>query len=570
MNSRSLLSLLIIVSLAALLMATPGRTRPSIVLISVDTLRPDHLSAYGYSRKTSPSIDALAAGGLLFEDVLVPQPQTSPSHATMLTGVNLWKHGVVTNGFKLQERVDTLASALHRAGYDTAGVVAVSHIGRERGFARGFDRFSGPPPLKIGDLGDATRRDAEMVNAEVRRTLDEHAARYSGAPMFLFVHYFDCHYPYRSWDKTEDLSRAHLPDEQKQTAKQIRRYDDGIEWTDRHIGDVVKYVREKLGDNVIFVITSDHGEQIGDHGMPINHADIYRETVRVPLIIAGPGIEAGHVEQRVSSLDLPVSLARLAGTVLHNALDGIDLLRTARNDRSWLSRLFGKKDERTFVVTGPPTYTRSIALVKGSAWYIKNFDQAYRYARIQTPAPSEPGPVTILAGRKTDGQQTSYTVDVHQYQPFFITFEHVASSPTCSAAALMTIEPGLYYSRNATPFRGSIRITVPAARMDTVTFSVSPAKCAGVTRYAVSREPPPGTTETPDIFKNLVNRRMLRGDELYDVANDPLMLRNLLPTENSIALDAELRFLFGEVSRRVPAQKVPSEQIRSLRALGYV
>jgi arylsulfatase A-like enzyme len=570
MSRRFLLFILALACLPLFLTGVPVRPRPSIVLISVDTLRADHLSAYGYARKTSPSIDALAARGLLFEDVLVPEPQTSPSHASMLTGVNPFKHGVITNGFKLVDGVDTIASALHRAGYDTAGVVAISHIGSSRGFAKGFDRFSAPRPLKAGDPGDSLRRDADTVNAEVRRVIDQHVTSAAAAPMFLFVHYFDCHYPYRSWDKTEDFSRAYLLDEQKQTAKQIPRYDDGIAWTDRHIAEVMKYVREKIGDNVIFVITADHGEQIGDHGQPVNHADIYRETVRVPLVMAGPGIQTGRVEQRVSLLDLPVSLARLAGASLHNSLDGVDLLRTVDDERSWFSKLFDKKKaERAFLIAGGPTYSRSIALVKGSEWYIKNFDQAYRYARIQTPAPAIAIPSRVLKGT-VDGQQSSYTVDIRRYRPFWVTFEHVTSSPGCAATALATIEPGIYYYREPTPFKGSIRITVPAARLDAVTLTIAPKTCAGVTRYSVSREAPPGVTDAPDIFKSLVERKLRTGDELYDVAKDPLMLRNILPVPGRHDLDGELQTLFGEWSRRVQAQKVPSEQVRSLRALGYL
>src|SRR5437879_1892807 len=98
MNSRSLLFSLAVASFVLFVTAAPDVGRPSIVLISIDTLRADHLSSYGYARKTSPAIDAIAASGLLFEDVLVPQPQTSPSHASMLTGVRPWKHGVMTNG----------------------------------------------------------------------------------------------------------------------------------------------------------------------------------------------------------------------------------------------------------------------------------------------------------------------------------------------------------------------------------------------------------------------------------------------------------------------------------------
>ena len=570
MNRRFLLLLLAFASFATFVTGVPVRTRPSIVLISIDTLRADHLSSYGYARKTSPSLDALAARGLLFEDVLVPEPQTSPSHASMFTGVTPWKHGVVTNGFKLNEGMDTIAAALQRAGYDTAGVVAISHIGDARGFGRGFERFSSPRPLKIGDAGGALRRDADTVNADVRRMIDQHVTNAAGKPLFLFVHYFDCHYPYRSWDKTEDLSRAYVPDEQKQSAKLIPRYDDGIAWTDRHIADVMKYIREKLGENVIFVITADHGEQIGDHGQPVNHADIYRETVRVPLIMAGPGIQTGRVERRVSSLDLPVSLARLGGTTLHNSLDGVDLLRTADNDRSWFSRIFSKEDDRAFVITGGPTLTRSIAMVKGAEWYIKNFDQAYRYARVQTPAPDSAKPSNVLSGRNAEGRQISYTVDVRQYRPFWVTFEHVTSSPSCAATALTTIEPGFLYYRDPISFKGSIRITVPAARMDAVTLTVAPANCAGVTRYSVSREAPPGTVDTPDLFKYLVGRRLRAGDELYDVSKDPLMLRNIISDRPGEDLDNELQTLYRGQLRRVTTQSIPSEQLRSLRAIGYL
>jgi arylsulfatase A-like enzyme len=569
MNRRILVPVVAVLSLATLVTAIPVKTRPSIVLISVDTLRADHLSVYGYSRNTSPSIDALAARGLLFEDVLVPLPQTSPSHASMLTGVSPWKHGVLTNGFKLAEGVDTLASALRRVGYDTAGVVAIGHIGSSRGFGSGFNRFSDSRALVAGDPGDASRRDAEIVNTEVRRTIDQHAASAGGAPMFLFVHYFDCHYPYRWWNKTEDISRAYDPAVQKQTATLIPRYDDGIAWTDRHIGEVVRYARQKLGDNVIFVITADHGEQIGDHAQPVNHSDIYRETVRVPLIIAGPGIPTRRVTERVSSMDLPVALARLAGASLHNALDGIDLLRTADDDRSWFSRLFSQRIERPFLVVGGPTYTRSIALVKGSQWYIKNFDKAYRYARIQNPAPAAAKPSKVLAGRIVDGQ-VAYTVDARQYRPFWITFEHVTSSPACTATALMTIEPGFYYYRDAISFTGSIRVTLPAARLDAVTLTVSPPNCAGVTRYAVSREPPSGTSDMPDIFKYLVPRRMRSEDELYDVTADPLMLNNIISADRRRPLDDELQALFERQSRPIAAQVIPTEQLRALRALGYL
>jgi arylsulfatase A-like enzyme len=554
---------------AALVAAAPSPKRPTIVLISIDTLRADHLSAYGYARKTSPFIDSVAAKGLLFERAVVAQPQTSPSHASLLTGVTPWKHGVITNGFRLPGSVDTLAAALRRAGYDTAGVVAVPFLGSARGYAAGFNRFAEPPAMQHRELGlePEHRRDANQINADAKRTIDVHLAQQPRAPLFLFVHYFDCHYPYRSWDPAENQSRAYIPEEKNKTARQIQRYDDGIAWTDRHIEELVKYARAKLGNDIVLVITADHGEQLGDHGLPVGHADIYRETVHVPLIVAAPGYGPRRIETRVSTLDVPVTLARLGGARLRNALDGLDLFRTVNRETSWRHQLLAS-EERAFVIMGAPTYTRSVALVKGSKWFIKNFDHAYRDARIETPAPPGRAPANPLQGRNVDGQM-SYTVNIHQYRPFWVTFEHRTSSPACAATALTTIDPGIAYYLKPTPFKGSIRITVPAARVDAVTLSVTPANCAGVTRYEVTREAPPGVMQPPDLFNHLVARKLHSGDELYDVTADPLMRRNL-PGADSSPMDKELQSLFEASARQVPRQRVPNEYLETLRSLGYI
>ncbi|HEV7487117.1 MAG TPA: sulfatase [Thermoanaerobaculia bacterium] len=566
MAIRPFLTIVALSSVVAFVTAVPVRTPPSIILISIDTLRADHLSAYGYQRQTSPFIDSVARRGLLFECAIVPQPQTSPSHASMLTGVSPWKHGVLTNGFGMNGTVDTIAASLHRVGYGTAGVVAVSHLGKSRGFAAGFDQFSEPPAY---NGHNNTRRDAEVVNSEAKSAIDAHVRARGAKPMFLFLHYFDCHYPYRSWDKTEDLSHAYDPQEQNQTAKQITRYDDGIQWVDKHLADITQYARAKLGENIILVITADHGEQIGDHDLAVGHADIYRETVRVPLIVAGPGVGAGRVTSMASTLDIPISIARLAGSRLRNAVDGVDLLHTAETEHSWMSRIFGSGEERSLLVTGTPTYTRSIALVKGSTWYIKNFDKAYRYSRVQSPAPAEHPPSKVLQGRISE-QKMRYTVDVRQYRPIWITFEHVAKSPVCAASAQLIIDPGFMYYRDPLQFKGSIRVTVPAARLDSVTLLVTPVACAGATRYEVSREPPPGTTDNPDLFNYLVPRRNRPGDELYRVDEDPLMRRNVMPADGEPAWDRSLQSLFEANVRRVMQQDVPSEQLRALRALGYL
>lgn len=542
---------------------------PSIVLISVDTLRADHLSAYRYPKTTSPSIDAVAARGLVFDRAIVPEPQTSPSHASLLTGVGPWKHGVTTNGFRIADGIDTLPDALRRAGYDTAGVVAIAHLGSSRGFGRGFMRFSEPRALLPGETHISSRRDAGTVNAEAVRMIDAHVATRPRSPMFLFVHYFDCHYPYRSWDLTEDKSKAFLPDEQRQTARQLQRYDDGVTWTDRHIGELLAAVRAKLGENVVIVITADHGEQIGDHDVPVGHADLYRETVRVPLIVAGPGIDADHVRTRVSNMDIPIALARLGGASLKNKVDGTDLLKVADRDTSLFHRLLGGPTERTFIVFGGPLYTRSLALIQDNKWYIRNFDSAYRNAKISTPAPASGGPTKTLPGTVENGRMV-YVVPVQRYAPLSVTVEHTAASPQCAATAHILIEPGIEYYRQPTSFRQSVRMTVPAARGDVVRLEISPASCAGTTRYEVARQAPPGTTTSPDLFQYLVARRLRSGDELYDTDEDPLMRHNVLTSGEAETYDRRLRALFETTMSRSAMESVPDEMLATLKSLGYL
>ncbi|HEV2722163.1 MAG TPA: sulfatase [Thermoanaerobaculia bacterium] len=366
--------------------ASSTRPRPSIVLISVDTLRADHLACYGYARPTSPFIDSLAQRGTLFEEAQVPRPATSPSHASLLTGVMPRGHGVLANGMVMKTSVDTLAAALKRAGYETAASVAVSHIGRKVGFARRFDHFLEPT---VTDPNSDTRRFGEAVNADVRSMIDAHLAARNGKPLFLFVHYFECHYPYRAWDKSEKTDPWN-PAVQADRPRQLMRYDDGIRRVDERIRELHDYVTAKLGPNVVFCITADHGEQIGDHGLAVGHADIYRETVRVPLILSGPELPRGvRVKTAVSTMDVPVFLARLGGARFVTAVDGHDLGPLIERSASWLPQLFSSAPKRLFLITGAPAYTRSIALIDGSSWYIKNFDYTYPQAWIDTPAAQE-------------------------------------------------------------------------------------------------------------------------------------------------------------------------------------
>ena len=552
--------------LLLLLAASTPPPRPHIILISVDTLRADHLGAYGYAKPTSPFLDSLAARGLLFENAYTPRPATSPSHASLLTSLLPQKHAVVSNGFVMAPNVDTLAQALRRAGYDTAGVVAVTHIGRAARFERGFDAFTDPV---VRTVTDDNRRDADEIDADARRLIDAHVASRRRQPLFLFVHYFDCHYPYRWWDRTEKADDPWSQQVQKQRDVQLRRYDDGVMHVDTHIRRLYEEAVAKLGPNVVFCVTADHGEQIGDHGLPVGHADIYRETVAVPLIIAGPGIPTGRVPAAVSTMDIGVALTKLAGAKFSNPVDGQDLLAIADRSMSWLNRLFSSGEKRPLIITGNPVYTRSVALIDGSQWYIRNFDYVYRNVWVEIPAPDSNKPSTPL--------DASGTIPYTDYEPRLVSIEHVAADPDCAMTALATVNPEVNYIDEAVAFRRSIRMTLPVARLDRVSFTVTPARCAGKTTYRVRRFedaanlPAPARRDTYIFGILLAARKLHTGDELFDISRDASMLNNLAGRTATDAFDKQASALFTKIAaQRQPPEKVNPEELQRLRSLGYL
>jgi hypothetical protein len=189
-----LLDLLVTVFLLFVLQQPPSQPRPNVVLVSIDTLRADHLGVYGYPRATSPFIDAVGARGAVFDDVVTPMPATDPSHAAMLTGLHPLRTGLLSNAMPLPPGFETVAEAFRRGDYATIGATGVYHLSQRYGFDRGFERFSG-----IAD--DAIRRSADSVNADVLHMVDDYVASRSNQPLFLFVHYFDVHAPYAGHPK---------------------------------------------------------------------------------------------------------------------------------------------------------------------------------------------------------------------------------------------------------------------------------------------------------------------------------------------------------------------------------
>jgi len=269
-----------------------GAAAPSIVLVSIDTLRSDRLPSYGYAAGSTPSLDAFAGHATLFEHAYSSCPLTLPSHATILTGLDPPDHGVRDNrAFALDETHVTLAERLQANGYRTAGFVSSMVLRRSTGIARGFDSWDD------GMDGDTSRTFAQRRGDQTVARAIDWLDRRRDDPFFLFVHLYDPHSPYAApepWNGRFDDP-----------------YDAEIAWTDTLIGRLLDALAERgLYEKAMILIVSDHGEGLGDHIETEHGLLLYRETLQVPLIVKYPD-QAGGERRRD-----PVGLVDVMPTVL--------------------------------------------------------------------------------------------------------------------------------------------------------------------------------------------------------------------------------------------------------------
>lgn len=355
-------------------------THPNIVLISIDTLRADHLGCYGYPRDTSPRIDALARAGVRFEHAYAQASWTLPSHMCLMTSQYPHVHGVQRESQSLADAGLTLAEVLSRGGYHTAAFISWIYVSRKFGFAQGFDEFVEllPPKDQIDNATTAAFK-AEEVSDRAVRWLDKRPA---DRPFFLFVHYFDPHIDYDPpppFDALFDRDHAGrasgkyawLSPYIKELHQQPRRiaprdlehvvalYDGEIRYVDTYVGQLLDALQQKVGlENCLIVLTSDHGEELDDHGSMEGHQwTLYEEVVRVPLIIRPPGRRpaAAVVETPVELIDVATSLLAQVGISPPDAFQGGNVFDLT--DRGFESPrpLFGeiqRHNRRQFVRSG--------------------------------------------------------------------------------------------------------------------------------------------------------------------------------------------------------------------------
>lgn len=289
---------------ALVLVLLPGSTacqrpsqRPNVVLISIDTLRADRLGCYGATGAETPAIDALARQGTLFRRAYSPLPLTLPAHATMLTGLEPPAHGLVDNGLTAAELgAPTLAERLQAAGYDTAAFVAAFVLNRVFGLDRGFILYDDGPPA------ETELRGLFHGVADARERLDAALAwlaRPRQRPFFLFLHLYDVHAP-------------HVVPGPFARRFAARPYDGEVAYVDSQVRRLLDVLEARgLASATLVILTSDHGEGLGDHGEETHGIFVYDATLHVPLILRLPGrIPAGRV------VEDPAGLADLAPTVL--------------------------------------------------------------------------------------------------------------------------------------------------------------------------------------------------------------------------------------------------------------
>jgi arylsulfatase A-like enzyme len=396
---------------------------PNVLLITLDTLRAANMSLYGYTRTTTPRLDRFAERGVVFERALASSPWTLPSHASLFTG--RWPHELSANyDAPLDGTYPTLAEFLAVRGYATAGFVAnLGYCSFATGLGRGFHHYE-DYPRSLGQIASSstlfrTVLDNFTLRAQLRN--DEHLNRVTapalnaraldwlsaqhGRPFFMFLNYFDTHEPYlppppfdrqfgpgrqrgrysplRRWLWDPKLADTTLDDAQRR--EEMDAYDGAMAYLDHHVGLFLDELdRRGILENTIIVITSDHGEEFGEHGVYEHGYSLYRAGVHVPLIVVAPQGIPEHL--RIRS---PVSLRSLAATVVDLLGLGAgapfpgrsfaNLWRDARGEPapgagdlepllSEVSRAAGQRDWY------PTSKGDMKALVEGGVRYIRNGD----------------------------------------------------------------------------------------------------------------------------------------------------------------------------------------------------
>ncbi len=334
----------LVVALLFLVTTGCGPERPlaegmNVLLVTLDTTRVDFVSPFGGEPRNTPHLQNLAERSGLFTQALSETNVTSPSHLTIMSGLRMIEHGVIRNGEVVPDHIDTLAEAMKRAGYRTAGVPAARHVSSGMGW-RGFDTLE--------------QVDGVLTATEVSDRALKWLREPTDTPFFAWVHYFDAHSIYQPPPEVADRfyqgdrEAGDLPRiadnehilRKKQAARLVRwlgdtrdpeypraMYAAEIHYVDRELGRLLTGL-ERLGltERTVVVVVADHGESLGEHGIFYGHQGIYEQQLRIPLIVHVPGLAASRSDALVTTLDLVPSISQLTGVQLRHEVSGLSVV----------------------------------------------------------------------------------------------------------------------------------------------------------------------------------------------------------------------------------------------------
>ncbi|MCI0416951.1 sulfatase-like hydrolase/transferase [bacterium] len=362
----------------------PPKIKPTVVLISIDTLRADYLKLYSSKGVSTPNLEQIAREGVIFKNVIAQVPYTLPSHSTMLTGIYPAAHRVRDNvRDALPASIPTLAEVFKKNGYQTSGFAGSMVLSHQTGLSRGFDYyddFFSRSDVHAEDLGGIERRAGEVLQS-FEYWLDH---RQSSAPFFAFIHFYDPHSPYNP------------PPGYAASRKREDLYAGEIKYVDFVLGKLFSLLKNKnIWNNAAVLITSDHGEMLNEHSEVGHGFFLYRPALAVPFLLRGPGLPSGaEVNDVVELADLAPTLLNLTGLTPPSSMQGESLVPL-------LNGAHKKKNRAAFA----ESYFASLQFGVSPIKMVQEGSLKY----IEAPRPelydlsSDPGEVTnLVADRKSD------------------------------------------------------------------------------------------------------------------------------------------------------------------------
>jgi len=315
----------------------------NVILISIDTLRADHLSMYGYNKNTSPNLDKYAKDAIVFENFYSTAPWTLPAHASMFASDYPSKLRVESIFDKVPDSVLTITEILKKNGYYTYGFDSDSYVSPRWNFQQGFDRYV------IENADPKSGTDISVIFSHAQDWLNENKKR----KFFLFIHTMEPHDPYCppqyytdefkneykgkldciDWRTISGVNTGNLKLEKGDLERFKSLYDGEISYTDYYLGEFFKKLNELgLDKKTIVIITSDHGEEFGERGAWGKHAStLYNEQLRIPLVIKAPNLEKGKEKGKFSTIDISPSILDLLGIEKPMQYKGVSIRTEPRN-----------------------------------------------------------------------------------------------------------------------------------------------------------------------------------------------------------------------------------------------